>query len=82
MASGDFPTEATHPYTHDIVFDGEDVPGLITKAGFRNLLESTYRGLAASKRPSYTRNRSWLDAIVNRSQEPPTGYKGGHAAWK
>jgi hypothetical protein len=73
----------THPWTHAIQFTGQDVPGLISIEGFRTLLENTYElRLSNAKRPSYIRNRAWLQAIVDCDDTPPVGYTTNAASWK
>jgi hypothetical protein len=73
---------ADYPYTRDIIFDGEDAPGLINMTGFRNLLEATHATLSEAKDKSYTRDRAWLSAIRERNITPPARYAGPQASWK
>jgi hypothetical protein len=75
-------TAATHKYTYNCQFDGEDAPGLVTKEGFRNLFDAHIGTLNRVKQVSYTRSRAWLDAIRDGNTAPPPGYVGNKASWK
>jgi len=75
-------TEATHKFTHNCQFDGEECVGLVTMEGFRNLLDAHIGTLNRAKQISYTRNRAWLNAIRDGNTAPPAGYVGNQASWK